>query len=82
MHPFTSHPITYKGGTGPYSYNWDDGTTGSSTTLEICPEPYKEVAYSLSGGVRDHSDGNHVSRKLEIYVTHSNPDYACSTCAK
>lgn len=77
-----TYSISHKGGTGPFTYRWHDGSTATSTTLEICPEPYQEVVYGVSGGVTDQSDGNTMSRTVTIYVTHSNPDFACSTCAQ
>jgi hypothetical protein len=76
---FYAGPI---GGDGPYTYRWSTGSTGSSTSLRICPSAGRIERYSVGVTVTDADalGSTAISRNGRIEVRSSDPDQACPTC--
>lgn len=72
--------ISPVGGDGPYSYVWSDGSTGSSTSLRLCPAPGAIRNYTLGAAVTDADQyGNtRIWKSISIEVLDSNNP--CPTC--
>lgn len=78
---FSLSPI---GGDGPYTYTapWIAQGAYATRTVRLCPQAGATARYSVSGTVKDFSDGTTQYVAINIEVTSSNPDEACPTCPK
>lgn len=68
-------------GSGPFTYQWQDGTTGTSNTFQVCPYPNGETSYrDIWVVVTDVNTG--VSKSRMIHWTFYNGyNGSCVECA-
>jgi subtilisin family serine protease len=70
--------VSKAGGDGPFTYAWSTGSSGTSTSMILCPSAGTIAVRHLYVTVTDHSDGNSFDRHLRLEVL--DPNAPCPTC--